>query len=199
MKLNLVEKALMNNPVRAALQRRYEAAVLERLGGQAHGARALEIGCGRGVGVEIILRRFGARTVEAFDFDPDMVRRARTRLARYGDAVRLYVADASAIPVPDAAFGADFDFGIVHHVPQWRLAVSEVTRVLRPGGTFYFEEVTKHALDRASYRLLFEHPSKDRFTADDFVGEIESSAMDVGGRYVTRFFGDLLIGVATRR
>jgi trans-aconitate methyltransferase len=43
----------------------------------------LEIGCGRGVGTEIILERFGARRVFAFDFDPTMVKRARRRLARF--------------------------------------------------------------------------------------------------------------------
>ncbi|MDP1807115.1 MAG: hypothetical protein Q8K72_18205 [Acidimicrobiales bacterium] len=46
MKLNVIEKALMNNPVRAAIQRRYEAPLLRRLGGTVDAARVLEIGCG---------------------------------------------------------------------------------------------------------------------------------------------------------
>ena len=50
MKLNRLEKALMNNPARAAIQRWYEAAWLESLGGRVEGMRALEVGCGRGVG-----------------------------------------------------------------------------------------------------------------------------------------------------
>lgn len=60
----------MNNPVRAALLRWYEAPLLERLGGRVEGGRVLELGCGRGVGTEIILRRFGAAEVHAFDIDP---------------------------------------------------------------------------------------------------------------------------------
>lgn len=67
MKLNRVDKALMNNPVRALVQRCHEAALMERLGGRVEGARVLEIGCGRGVGTEIIFGRFGAREVHAFD------------------------------------------------------------------------------------------------------------------------------------
>ena len=55
MKLNAVEKALMNNPARAALQRHYEARVLDRLGGRLDGGRALESGCGRAYGTEVIL------------------------------------------------------------------------------------------------------------------------------------------------
>ncbi len=60
----------MNNPVRALMQRRYEARLLERLGGRLEGLRVLEIGCGRGIGTEIILEHFGAREVHAFDLDP---------------------------------------------------------------------------------------------------------------------------------
>lgn len=45
MKLNTAEKALMNNPVRAAVQRHYEARLLERLGGTVHGAHVLEGNC----------------------------------------------------------------------------------------------------------------------------------------------------------
>lgn len=86
MKLNQIEKALMNNPVRAFVQRRYEAALMERLGGRMERCRVLEIGCGRGVGTEIIFNRFGAREVHAFDIDPDMVEQARWRLSLPGGA-----------------------------------------------------------------------------------------------------------------
>ena len=71
----------MNNPVRALVQGRHEAALMERFGGRVEGGRVLEIGCGRGVGTEIIFERFGAREVHAFDLDPDMIERARRRLA----------------------------------------------------------------------------------------------------------------------
>jgi hypothetical protein len=77
MLLNAVEKALMNNPVRAMAQRWFEAPRLRAMGGAAHGARALEVGCGRGVGTELVLDVFGAAQVDAFDLDPDMVARAR--------------------------------------------------------------------------------------------------------------------------
>ena len=42
MKLNAVEKAVINNPARAALQRRYEVRLLERLGGRLEDGRADE-------------------------------------------------------------------------------------------------------------------------------------------------------------
>ena len=63
----------MNNPLRALIQRRFEAARLLRMGGPMEGGSALEIGCGRGVGVQLILDLFGADAVDAFDLDPRMV------------------------------------------------------------------------------------------------------------------------------
>ena len=199
MRLNRIEKALMNNPVRVALQRLYEAPLLERLGGRTTDMRVLEVGCGRGVGIEIIFERFGAARVHAFDLDPDMVERARARLSKYPpERLRLFVGDAAEIAAEDAAYDAVFDFGIIHHVPKWRRAVSEVARVLRPGGRFFFEEVTTHALSRWSYRTFLAHPAEDRFSAWKFIAELERHDIHVGDNFVERFFGDFVFGVGRR-
>ncbi|HKO99338.1 MAG TPA: class I SAM-dependent methyltransferase [Pyrinomonadaceae bacterium] len=196
MKLNSIEKALMNNPVRALLQRRYEAPLMDRFGGRTEGLRVLEIGCGRGVGTEIIFERFCAREVHAFDIDPEMVELARKRLSAYGpDRLSLYVGDATAIAEEDASFDAVFDFGIIHHVPEWKRAVAEVARVLRAGGRFFFEEVTSKALNRWAYRTFLEHPTENRFSAEEFVAELERRGIEVGNNSVEWLFGDFVTGV----
>lgn len=199
MKLNRIEKALMNNPVRAWVQRQYEAPFLEQLGGRAEGKRVLEIGCGRGVGTEIIFERFGAREVHAFDLDPDMVNRARRRLAVYPpDRLRLYVGDATAIDTVDESFDAVFDFAIIHHVPDWQRAVSEIRRVLRPGGSFFFEEYTRQALNRWLFRTFLEHPAENRFSREEFIAELERQSIFVSGNFAERRGGDYFIGVGRR-
>ncbi len=199
MKLNRIEKALMNNPLRAAMQRFYELRTFERLGGRAEGLRALEIGCGRGAGVELILESLGATSVDAFDFDPDMVERARRRLRRFPPGrVRLWIGDASAIPCPDASYDAVFDFGVIHHVPVWRKAVAEVARVLEPGGRFYFDEITREALDTWFARTFTDHPKADRFSGRGFVEELERRRIAVGTHWEERFFGLFVIGVGRR-
>ena len=199
MKLNRVEKALMNNPVRALVQRRHEGALMERLGGRVEGARVLEIGCGRGVGTEIIFERFGAREVHAFDVDPDMIARAHRRLSGCpANRLTLFVGDATAIRAEDASYDAVFDFGIIHHVPAWERAVAEVARVLKPGGKFFFEEVTKRALDRWFYRTFLDHPKTNRFSAEQFVAEIEGQGIMVGEKHLEWFFGDFVVGVGCR-
>ena len=199
MKLNQIEKALMNNAVRALVQRHHEAILLERFGGRVQGGRVLEIGCGRGVGTEIIFERFGAREVHAFDVDPDMIARARRRLSTYpANQLSLFVGDAAAIKAEDASYDAVFNFGIIHHVPDWQRAVAEVARVLRPGGRFFFEEVTKRALDRWFYHAFLDHPKTNRFNAEEFIAEVEGQGIMVGGNHVEWFFGDFIVGVGRR-
>ena len=129
MKLNAAEKFLMNNPLFTALQRRREAPLLAQFGGRLAGGRALEIGCGRGIGTELIFRRFGAREVHAFDLDPDMVTQARKRLGGYpAGCLDPHVADATAIPKPAASFDAVFDLGVVHPVPDLETAFTMAGR-----------------------------------------------------------------------
>jgi len=175
--LNRLEFALMNNPVRAALQRHVEARRFLRMGGPLRGATALEMGCGRGVGAELILDVFGAGTLDAFDLDPRMVALARRRLSSRGQRVRLWVGDASAIAAPDAAYDAVFDFGIIHHVPNWRAALAEVHRVLRPGGVLYAEEPLGGFLNHPLLHRLFGAPPEHRLDAADFRSNLRASGL----------------------
>ena len=199
MTLNSVEKFLMNNPIRSFVQRKKEASIFEKLGGKTVRQKVLEIGCGRGVGTEIIFDRFEAGEVHAFDLDRDMVELAGKRLSRFPpERLTLYVGDAEKIEGDDGAYDAVFDFGIIHHVPAWRNAVKEVERVLKPGGKFYFEEVTKKGLDRWLYRTFLKHPTKDRFTGDEFIGELEKNGIEVGNKFAYWLFNDLVIGVGRK-
>jgi len=178
MLLNRIEYALMNNPVRAAIQRHFEAARLLHMGGPMRGGHALEVGCGRGVGTELILDVFGASSVDAFDLDPRMIALARRRLRSRGSAVHLWVGDAAAISAPDATYDAVFDFGIIHHIPEWRRALAEVHRVLKPRGCFYAEEVLRGFIVHPITRRLLEHPQRDRFDSKAFVRALQAAGLE---------------------
>ena len=201
--MNKVERALVNSPPRRALQRFYEAPLLARLGGRVPGGRALELGCGNGYGATLVLDYFGAATVDAIDLDPRAVVTAQRRLARYGDRVRVATGTATdllaALDAADGSYDAVFDFAIIHHVEDWRTAVYEVSRVLRPGGRFYFDEATAKSLSRRSSRWLFDHPRQDRFTAGDFLAELARHGLRVGENWRVRLGGDYLFGVAEQR
>jgi len=199
MKLNTAERWLVNNPARALVQHFYEIPLLRKLGGSVEGGHVLELGCGRGIGLPLLLTEFGAAKVYGIDLDPQQVMRAQGRLqGRYEGRIHLAVASAEQLPFADASFDAVFDFGILHHVPAWQRAVAEIDRVLKPGGTFFFEEVTRAALERWSYRTFLKHPKENRFSEEEFLEELRGRGFQPGPEIRRVFFGDIFIGVATR-
>jgi ubiquinone/menaquinone biosynthesis C-methylase UbiE len=194
----------MNNAIRA-LGQEYSARWMERLGGRVEDGRVLEVGCGRGVGVQVILERFGAASVDAIDLDPKMVERARRRLAACGLAgVRLNVGNVTCIEAGDSTYDAVFDFGAIHLEPDWPKAIAEVRRVLKPGGKFFFEWVTGSLL-RLPYPLTTEGFGRMKVPdPKQLMQELEGQGIVVGQRFVcpkvaavTGFIGDFVgVGVA---
>ena len=178
MKLNSLELALMNNPVRAASQSWIESPLLIGPRGALAGKRVLEVGCGRGVGIEILLA-LGAAHVTGFDLDPKMVALAQKRVAKYGNRARVFVGDAEAIDVPDASCDAVVDYGIIHHIPNWPQALKEIARVLKPGGVFYFEDLLKGLVSAWLVRDLFDHPQATQFYGREFRAGLEAADLHV--------------------
>lgn len=197
MKLNLTERLLVNNPIRAAIQMSYEGPLLRKLGGPIQGGTVLEVGCGRGTGIKVIFRHFGPAHVFGIDIDPLQIERASRRVAiRYKHRVTLLQADAERLPFEENSFDAVFDFGALHHVPNWQMSIAEIRRVLKQGGTFFFEEITRAALERWIYRKLFEHPASNRFSEADFLAELEAHGLGSMNSPHRTLFGDIFIGAA---
>lgn len=197
MLMNWLETVTVNNPIRVLLQSWVEAPWLAWKGGELRGGVALELGCGRGEGVRIILKRFGAERVIGIDLDPKQIERARQRLPEFDrNRIQLYVGDAAGLEFPDSSFDAVFDFAILHHVPEWRQALREIQRVLRPSGRFYFDEVLRGFLETRLSRALFVHPEEGHFTAKGFSAACESAGLHL--RATAQVGPYFLIGVATK-
>jgi ubiquinone/menaquinone biosynthesis C-methylase UbiE len=134
------------------------------------GAKVLEIGCGDGGGAGIFSRAFAPGLYHGLDVDPAMVKvAARRRKGALRDQNALFLqADAERLPYRDGAFDAAVNFGIIHHLPDWRRGVAEVARVLRPGGTFYFEEIYPPLYANPVFKVMLAHPREDRFHGPEF-------------------------------
>jgi ubiquinone/menaquinone biosynthesis C-methylase UbiE len=140
MKLTCFEKRLINSPQHARYTERTALALLEHVGLPPQPC-CLEIGCGQGALARLLVQQYDARVV-ASDYDPAQVTLAQKRLADLGKQVEFRVVDARAIPFDNAEFDAVLSFGVLHHILNgWRQAVSEVSRVLKPGGWFVFTDL----------------------------------------------------------
>lgn len=103
------------------------------LGGR---GRCLEIGVGTG--------RYALRLVaeEIEMFGVDLSAKMLDRLVANAGGrspVALSLADATKLPFRDDSFGAGLGVHVLHLIPDWREAVRELVRVVRPGGVLLFD------------------------------------------------------------
>lgn len=81
-------------------------------------------------------------------WDPVVVDRNAGMLARaQSKGLPTALGDASALPVPDASVDAVVFVSMLHHVPDWDLALAEARRAVRPGGVVAVMAFTREQVD----------------------------------------------------
>jgi SAM-dependent methyltransferase len=107
--------------------------------GDLRGKRILEYGCGEGW-ITRDLARLGGN-VSAFDISPQAAENTSRILAAESllDRCSVGVMPAEALAYDADSFDMAVGFAIIHHL-DLRKALSELHRVLRPGGVAYFAE-----------------------------------------------------------
>lgn len=101
-----------------------------------HGEALLDVACGTGV-VAVTAARAGAR-VKALDLSPVLLERARWNSATAGVEVEYIEGDVEQLPYPDASFDVVLSQYGHMFAPRPEVAVSEMLRVLKPGGRIAF-------------------------------------------------------------
>ena len=138
------------------------------------GMTVAEIGCGTGTVARELAAIVGARGyVHGFDLSEQFIAVARARAAHIG-SMDFQVADALALPLPDACLDAYRAERVYMHLKSPESALAEAFRVLRPGG-----------------RVLTMDQDWDTLVFD---GDVATTRM------VTRAFADSLVnGTVARR
>ncbi len=102
----------------------------------------LDLGCGAGEN-SVYFAKKGARCV-ASDYSPGMVEVAVKLAEANGVKIEGKVMDAMALEFPDNTFDVVYASNLLHHLPNPKLAIREMHRVLKPGGKACFWEPLKH-------------------------------------------------------
>ena len=118
------------SPTQTLLQQWHEDAL--SLVGKLDGLNVLEVGSGAG-DFSIHLSRLGA-SVTGTDFSPKAVELSVAKAEAQNSKARFVVADAQRLPFADSTFDAILSCECLEHVPDPRLALAEMFRVLAPGG-----------------------------------------------------------------
>ena len=138
--LSAFEFFAMNNPVKRFFHKHLELRLFkDMLKGHdvdIEGKEIMDAGCGSGYSSRLIMEEFRPSRLFAFDLMPEQIELAK----RNHPDIEFSIGSMTDIDAEDESFDAAFIFGVLHHVKKWRTAVTEVFRVLRPGGVLLVEE-----------------------------------------------------------
>jgi 2-polyprenyl-3-methyl-5-hydroxy-6-metoxy-1,4-benzoquinol methylase len=118
-----------------------------------------------GCAIPPALHRLGYRAVHGIDLDPQVTEMA------HADAVRYRVGDMTATPYDDRSFNAITAISVIEHGFQPEHLLREVSRLLKPGGFFFFStDYWPEKIDTSHVRLF--GMSWEIFSAEQIEGFI---------------------------
>lgn len=143
----LLEKA----PASWALIRANEIRILECVD---FNPPVLDVGCGDGFIAKVILSTRGGK----FDWGIDLSEKEISFAKRSGSFKNCKVADVYNLPFKDNYFAVVFSNSVIEHIEKLDKALSEMSRVLKPGGQFVItvptSYLTKYLLGYRFFKAL---------------------------------------------
>ncbi len=135
-------------------RRTIEAVV--RSAGLAPGHRVLDLAAGTGVTSRLVSPLIApGGSVVAVDISPELVGRGRGLAAAAGVTnIQWVLGEASQLPLRDASVDAVVSTGAFHLFPRPRASLTEMARVLRPGGAMALHSAPRRFPYTFMHRLL---------------------------------------------
>jgi cyclopropane fatty-acyl-phospholipid synthase-like methyltransferase len=111
----------------------------------AAGQRVLDLGCGTATLTILVKQAQPGAEVVGGDADPQVLEIGRTKAAKAGVSITLDHAMAQQLPYPDQSFDRVVSSLMLHHLTteNKQRALSEVYRVLKPGGELHIVDFGK--------------------------------------------------------
>lgn len=113
----------------------------------AAGGRMLDVGTGTALIPIEFCRSFPSLHIVAIDLATEMLHLAAVNVARAGfsDCIELRLVDAKRIPSANGEFETVVSNSILHHIPHPLESLTEMVRVLAPGGLLFVRDLMRPA------------------------------------------------------
>lgn len=146
----------------------------------------LDVGCGT-CAHSIRLARRGF-DVCAIDFSPAILKSAEENIKRHGlqDKIELQRQNLLSLSFQDRSFGLILCWGVLMHTPNLEKAVSELARVLKPGGFLVISEGNMHSLQSIFIRNIKQLLGKEKADLKRTPAGIEYWVSGSSGMLLTR-------------
>ena len=93
----------------------------------------------------------------------------------------------------DAVFG----FGVLHHIPDWQAALTEIARVLKTDGVYFIEELYPALYQNFITKRILLHPRYNRFVSRDLKVALNQVDLYFKDTLECRYLG--ILGVAIKK
>lgn len=115
---------------------------------------ALDLGCGTGEMLKLILQEDTHKELCGIDLSEKMLAVAKSKLP---EQVKLILGDSESLPFSDNAFDVVYCNDSFHHYTAPQNVLREVYRVLKPGGTFLMGDCWQPLVGRAIMNFYMRH------------------------------------------
>lgn len=159
---SLVSLRYLNNPLKADY---IEGIVAARLSEGLRSVSLLDVGCGGGYLSEALAKK-GLR-VMGIDPSGRSIRSARLHAASQHLSIRYLQGGGEALPFATCSFDTVCCCDVLEHVVDYRPLIAEITRVLRPGGLFFFETINRNLISWLVMIKALQEWSATAFLAPD--------------------------------
>jgi ubiquinone/menaquinone biosynthesis C-methylase UbiE len=172
----------------AEMQAFYDMAfdrIVERLRAPS-GSMILDAGCGS-CAKSVLLAARGYQ-VTASDYSSNALELAAETVRAHGfeDRIRLQQEDLLRLSFPDGAFQYVLCWGVLMHIPDLQRALTELARVLAPGGMLVLSEGNMYSIQAVTLRWLKNLLGRERATVVRTAGGVEYTEKTSQGTLLTR-------------
>ncbi len=149
-----------------------------------HPRHIVDAGSGPGVSLPILDRLYSPESITGMDINPKEVVRSRAQAKNCRARMEVRRGDATAIDLPDGSVDMVLCHQLLHHVVQQEKVLSELYRVLAPGGTLLVAESCRDFIHSTPVQLFFRHPNEVQRTAAEYQQLVRAAGFNFGPEHV---------------